>query len=214
VSEPPLVAALISTIPIVFDVARLSDRWTDRWPATPPVGPELRHTQPSRWIRFHNLPGSKRYADTDEELATVLARHNTVLGEMFKHLDENTLRDDALVFSCAWGDRLDRTRQPDLIAVDPEATFWRSDRWDQSEPDLPWTHLWVSSRPWSLGVIDPLLALVADSRTAGIIIAPPSLAWLYHPYDGGADVIAPSEAARDWLGTRHRDWRSTHHDGL
>ena len=57
-----------------------------------------------------------------------------------------------------------------------------------------------------------MLALVADDRTAGMIVASPSLAWLYHPYDGGGDVIAPSEAARDQLAAEHEDWLSDYHD--
>ncbi len=198
----------------MYDVAGLTELWTDRWPECPPIGDELRHSVPSRWVRFHSLPGSKRYAETDEERAAVLGRHNAILGELFAQLDEHAIADQVVVVTCAWGDHSDRTRQADLVAADPEATFWRSDRWDQSEPDLPWTHLWVSSRPWLLGALDPLLALVADDRTGGVIVAPPSLAWLYHPYDGGADVVAPSEGSRDWLATRHPDWLSAHPKGL
>ncbi|TQS31246.1 hypothetical protein FLW16_00640 [Microbispora sp. KK1-11] len=42
----------------------------------------------------------------------------------------------------------------------------------------------------------------------------PDLRWLYHPYDGGADVIAPTRTERDALKERHRDWLSAHPLGL
>jgi hypothetical protein len=59
-----------------------------------------------------------------------------------------------------------------------------------------------------------LLRLVADDRTAGVIITGPDLNWLYLPYDGGADVIAPTDVIRDDLWRRHQDWLSTHPTGM
>jgi hypothetical protein len=47
-----------------------------------------------------------------------------------------------------------------------------------------------------------------------VIIAPPDDDWLYHPYDGGADVIAASSDARDVLRTRFAAWLSSHPSGL
>ena len=38
-----------------------------------------------------------------------------------------------------------------------------------------WLHLYVSVSPWRDGELDPLLRLVADDETAGVIIAPPDL---------------------------------------
>ncbi len=39
-------------------------------------------------------------------------------------------------------------------------------------------------------------------------------AWLYHPYDGGADVIARSSLERDGLAARYGSWLSDHPQGL
>jgi hypothetical protein len=53
---------------------------------------------------------------------------------------------------------------------------------------------------------------VADG--AGLVgIADPELAWLYCPYDGGADVLLGSEAERDALKARHAAWLSTYPGG-
>lgn len=62
--------------------------------------------------------------------------------------------------------------------------------------------------------LDPLLRQVADDETGGVIIAPPDLRWLYHPYDGGADVIAPSTAERDALAKRFANFLSEQPLGL
>ena len=47
---------------------------------------------------------------------------------------------------------------------------------------------------------------MADDEIAYAIIAPLDLRWLYHPYDGGADVIASTVRDRDVLKDRHADW--------
>ena len=47
-----------------------------------------------------------------------------------------------------------------------------------------------------------------------MIVADPDLRWLYHPYDGDADVIAVTSAQRDALKLRHAEWLSTHPWGL
>jgi hypothetical protein len=61
-------------------------RWEEHWPDCPPIGYELR-CERDRWVRFHSLPESKRYPDTEDEWAIVLDRYNTVLDELFAGLD-------------------------------------------------------------------------------------------------------------------------------
>lgn len=77
-----------------------------------------------------------------------------------------------------------------------------------------WIHLYVSMSRWQDGELDLLLRLVADDETRGVIIAPPDLAWLYHPYDGGADVITRYKGERDALAARHTGWLPARPDGL
>jgi hypothetical protein len=47
-----------------------------------------------------------------------------------------------------------------------------------------------------------------------VLITDANLRWLFHPYDGGMDVIAPTTADRDALRDRHRDWLSKHPQGF
>ena len=193
------------------DVVGLTERWAAEWPTTPPIGYLLRLNVPDRWVRFHSLPESKRYPDSPEEMAVVLDRHNTLLSELVETECEGEGQ-ALLVITCAWGDRQDLARDPHLQAVDGLAAYWQSifdPKWREA-----WTHLWVSRSKWQAGCLDPLLELVAEDRTADVIVAPDSLAWLYHPYDGGADVIASSVAIRDRLSDEYREWLSTHPTGL
>ncbi|MFJ2033942.1 hypothetical protein [Streptosporangium sp. NPDC087985] len=55
---------------------------------------------------------------------------------------------------------------------------------------------------------------MADDEINGVLLGPPDLGWLYHPYDGGADVILSTRAERNGLKARHHTWLSDHPAGL
>jgi hypothetical protein len=76
------------------------------------------------------------------------------------------------------------------------------------------TQLYAEARPWQPGPIDILLRAVADDEISGVLLGPPNLGWLYHPYDGGADVILSTRAERNELKARHHTWLSDHPTGL
>jgi hypothetical protein len=182
--------------------------WERRWPGCRPIGHELRTSAHATWVRFHNLPDSRRYAEEDREYAELLVRQNTVIDELVAESRNAALQ----VITCAWsGDATPVPREIDLECCAPASSIY----WTSIEQDAgQWTHLYAGSLPWRIGVLDDLLRLVADDRTADVIIAGTDLAWLYHPYDGGADVIAASAAQRDRLKAAHRTWLSSHPRGL
>ncbi len=141
-----------------------------------------------RWVRFHTLPGSKRCPDTENEYGIILARHNSVLAELVTGRE-------VLVVTAGYSDA-GRPREPcrsaETVAVHPGAAYWTSVCIDDEPGDERWMHLYVSRLSWSHGCLDPLLRQVADDVVANVLIADVALRWLYHPYDGGMDVIPPS----------------------
>ena len=56
--------------------------WQRWYPNCEPIAHLIRREYPDRWVRFHSLPFSKRYAEEEAEYATVLERHNRILGEL------------------------------------------------------------------------------------------------------------------------------------
>lgn len=56
--------------------------WDANFSACAPIGSQLRVAFPERWVRFHYLPGSKRYADSEAEIATALLRYGAVLDDL------------------------------------------------------------------------------------------------------------------------------------
>ncbi|MBE1605420.1 DUF3885 domain-containing protein [Actinopolymorpha pittospori] len=75
-----------------------------------------------------------------------------------------------------------------------------------AEPHLLFAHAYVSRLAWQPGRLDDLLCRVAADEVDGVIIATPDLAFLYAPYDGGADILSATAARRDDLRDRYQRW--------
>lgn len=183
---------------------RLTDCWNAKWPNSEPLGYVLRGDFPERWVRFHSLPDSKRYAGTPEEAAEILRRHRTVLAEL--HGSDVS---ELVVVGADWG-------PPDIASGwsknhlnDP--WLWRVAQ-DTFDPEAGPVYCWVQS-----GVDDAALdaLLTAAANDAGrFLVADPGLNWLYCPYGGGVDVLLGDHLERDALRDRHSDWLSGRSDGL
>jgi hypothetical protein len=185
------------------------------WGDCRPIGHELRSCLHDRWVRFHSLPGSKRYAGSEDEYAVILDRHLTVLAELLAG-DGTGAEPELLVMTASWSDGpAPAPREAELAGVLPAAEHWMSILTDDSVPgEETWTHLWVSAVRFPGQDLSPLLRLVADYVTAGVIITTADMNWLYHPYDGGADVIAATAGQRDLFRRQHQGWLSARPSGL
>lgn len=191
------------------DPTAVDSAWDAHRGGTPPLGHLLRTGHPDCWVRFHSLPDSKRYADTEPEYAILLGRLHTIL-------DELSAPAELLVITCEWSDDPSPLRrQPDLEAAAP-GDHWRTVLEDETEEAefRTYTHLYVGTLANQPAALDPLLRMVSDFQTAGVVLAPADFRWLVHPYDGGVDVIAASLGERDALRARHTDWLSRHPGGM
>jgi hypothetical protein len=178
--------------------------WAANWPATPPVGHLLPDLLRDRWVRFHSLPESKRYPDTEEEYATILARHHELLARL-------GLNGRCFVLMMLFADEELPPPPADSVPL-PRAIHWRTvPPMHGEEMDMP---IYASELIHPSEEIDTMIRLVADDEICGLIVVPPDAEWLYHPYDGGVDVIAESPVARDALREHFRDWLSDHPRGL
>jgi hypothetical protein len=166
---------------------------------------------PDRWVRFHSLPGSKRYPEDDAEYAEVLARHNAILEELARPSAQVVL-----VTTGYSGSPVPSRSYPELVAFDPGGSPWRTSPRHRVEGfDEPsYWHLFASAWEWRPGAFDPLVRLVADDAVANVLIVASDCRWVLHPYDGGMDVIAESPAARQLLRAKYAAWLSARADGL
>ena len=196
------------TATAALDGPRLTQAWADRWPGTRPIAHQLPRGE--RWIRFHSLPGSRRYADSDADYTELLARHTTVLRDL-----AGDPAGPVLVITCSWSaGPTPPPRSAPVTRACPDAEHWQSiPTSDPGDPDT-WTHVHVTRTTLDdPGLID-LLLLAADDATSDVIIAAEDLTWLYHPYDGGADVHTSRPGRREVLRDRYRRWLPTNPAGL
>ncbi|MFI5297683.1 MAG: hypothetical protein ACHREM_06245 [Polyangiales bacterium] len=182
--------------------------WDTWFPNCEPVGHHLRVAFPDRWVRFHSLPGSKRYADNDAERATILERHNRVLGDLVGQGEDVAL----LTTGYAKTQSPPVRSYPELSDLDPDARPWRTVVYDDDQAS-DW-HIVASTRRWTPGAFDRLVTLVADDKIANVMIVALDGRWLLHPYDGGMDVILRTTEERDALKARHPEWLSARPDGM
>ena len=90
--------------------------------------------------------------------------------------------------------------------------FWRTvDNADYlAEP----AEISVESLAFPSTTLHNVFRAVADEDAAEVTLGPDDLDWLYHPYDGGADVIARSPADRNRLRRKFEGWLPTEPTGL
>ncbi|WP_460708427.1 DUF3885 domain-containing protein [Myceligenerans halotolerans] len=187
--------------------AWLTEAWGRAFPDST-ASWSLRGLPDERWVRFHSLPESKRYADSEEEYQILLGRHHQILAEL-RGDDES----DIVAVRREWfdGGRFSAPKRFRRIAA--TWPLWRT--FADADPDsdgTPWYAFarWVPPTPAAL---DPLLRRVADDidRT---LFTNATVDWIYAPYDGGADVIARTAEERDALEAKYADWLSAHPSGM
>jgi hypothetical protein len=188
------------------------NRWQQQFPGCEPVAHRLKEAFPDRWVRFHSLPESKRYPEDESEYATVLYRHNCILGELIGP------ERGVILLTTGYSDSTEPVRpQPEPLPSDPDAVLWRSVPLHELDGDFAepnYWHVFASVREWRPGLFDQVVRSVADDVMANVMVVDPNCQWLLHPYDGGMDVIAESSTARNHLKSRHADWLSPYTSGL
>ncbi len=191
-------------------VEDLDNFWNRELPDVLPVAHELKRVYPERWVRFHSLPDSKRYAETLVEQTLILERHNTVLNDL------NVSGHSLYLVTSQWSDSATfLSDRGELTTLDPHAVFWKSvPVQGMAQDDAPvFLQLLVSEWNWLEGIFNTILTMVANDELANVMMVNVENNWVYHPYDGGADVLLASTKERDILRERYKLWLSTHPSG-
>jgi hypothetical protein len=147
-------------------VEALSAAWDDGWSETPPLAFLLRSAYPDRWVRFHSLPASKRYAETEAERAEILSRHHAVL---------DALGPSSRLFVISTRFASDH---PNSVRI-TDGLLWRTIEASEYFEEL--AQVYVTSIAYPSIEFDDVLRAAADWQLANVIIGPPALQWLYHP---------------------------------
>jgi hypothetical protein len=186
--------------------------WRTAYPGCLPIGYQLRERFPERWFRIHSLPESKRYAETPEEHREVLHRHNRLLGELLGP------GGPYLLVTTGYSETPSPVggHEARIASVAGSAVpFLTVDMSEPDEEDPPtFRHFFMSEHVWRDGSMDALLELVASDTVANVLFVSPRQQRVYHPYDGGGDVLLPSPTERDTMRARYTEWLPGNPAGL
>ena len=182
--------------------------WRAAFGHLPPLGYELRCPElADRSVRFHALPGSKRYATTPEETAQILERARALgtaaLGKG---------RPCWLVISRSVYDPSDAAGSESAIGryrLTP-AMKW-SDPNDPPEDRARLT-FYAGEVVWKPGAFTDVLTEIAEDRERALF-ADLETGSVFAPYDGGFDLFLPDSRSAGKLRIKHADWLSTRPDG-
>jgi len=177
--------------------------WTNEYPASPPLGFELRPRYSERWFRIHSLPLSKRYPQNDAERLEVLRRHNAVLDKLLR------LTDDFVLLSTGYSDESTPVL-PKLLQTDPP--FRQESRYAFTvKLDLgsPYWHFFISNQKWQSGYLDGVLTRIATDDIADVLVIGQKQKFVYAPYDGGADIFVRDSQTRTGLRALFSSWLPT-----
>jgi len=187
----------------------ITQYWQQAFDAVTPKAYNLKHVFKNRWVRFHSLPQSKRYPDNEAEYAEVLRRHNLVLQELWG----NTCR-LWVVLSEYSEAQLPSNPDSKLARLFPASMPWCYFEQHTEGDDGAWyCHLHVTELTYSGTELNSLFRLVANDEVDNIMLINPATGIVFHPYDGGADVVLASTKQRDQLKEKYQLWLSDHPDG-
>lgn len=186
----------------------LNDAWSQAVGDELPVAHDFKWKLADRWLRIHTLRDSKRYPETEAEYLEVLRRHNQVL-------DSEVGCGSTFYLVVPGGDQIREPVGPANIDLEGlSLKFWRTEKEEIDETETFYEHYFFSESSWESGSLDPILRKVVDEEIYGVILFCPSQKILYHPYDGGSDLIFETAVERDAASIRYADWLSSRTDGL
>jgi len=170
-----------------------------------PVGFRLREADTPNWLRFHSLPLSKRYADTDAERKLLLARHNELAGEVLG-------ADEACWLVQVY---FEPENDPNIIDIArrDHGLPWAFKFFTDDDAEEEW-QVAAGETSWAVGKFDDLIWAIANEQSASTLWMSASTGSIFAPYDGGIDLFLPNPKAVCDLRARHQDWISAHPDGL
>lgn len=191
-------------------IEELTKFWGAEFEDFVPEAYNLKHKFRNRWVRFHSLPESKRYPENEYEYLEVLRRHNVLLQKLCGN--ESRLFVVVPEYSEESAPAQPETKLQELFSTGKH--WWTLHQHEADANYESYWHLHASEVKFTGDELDSLFRMVANDEVGNVLIVCPGTRIVYHPYDGGADVVLASTQERDRLKEQLREWLSSHPDGL
>ena len=85
---------------------------------------------------------------------------------------------------------------------------------DEFNDESYYWHAYFDEGIWKEKSLNDLFRLVIDEKSANVMLLSPEKNFVYHPYDGVADIIFKDSILRDKYKEKYRHWLSNHPKGL
>jgi hypothetical protein len=167
--------------------------WRRHYGDAPPLSFALRDAGIEHWLRFHALPESKRYPETDAEREMILERAN-ILGRAV--LGEN---------GPCWLVQAGDWQKAAMATWDCNGAY------HYDEFDWP---VFAQRTTFRTGAFNALLLEIAEEVALRTLWMSESNGNVFAPYDGGFDLFLKSAEEVRFLKARLAAWLSDHPDGL
>jgi len=168
-----------------------------------PDASTLKYLLKDRWIRFHSLPESKRYAAHESERSIILYRHNIILDELWKNGSE------IIIINTKWSESKKADEKLKTLG-----NYWESTIVDPKDAESPWRHMYYKKTNWSVGKLDNKILQTANDEISNFMVINMESKSLYHPYDGGMDLIISDKSILEHMKYKFIEFLSEHPEGL
>ncbi|MCP4180267.1 MAG: hypothetical protein GY756_21095 [bacterium] len=174
--------------------------WKSISPKIPPVAYLLKHIYPEKWIRIHSLPNSKRYPECKSEIATMNHRNISLIKYLSGKHDKLYIfgskypKNDLARKSFKYLKRL--TKKLSLFNFPPVT--------ECDGYEIP--KLEIYSGLFHTSKLKKLLKYTSVELLSNITIANFDSNFLYHPYDGGFDLIINDNEIIGDIKLKFGDW--------
>ena len=71
-------------------------------------------------------------------------------------------------------------------------------------------HIYFDTKIWKEDSVNELFRLVANDEVPNVMFFSVEKQIVYHPYDGGSDIIFDNSQLRDFYKEKYKDWLSKH----
>lgn len=165
------------------------EAWSHFHPGHLPIGYRLREGGAANWVRFHSLPGSKRYPDTDAERRTILERQGVLASEVLK-------TDPCWLVQTQWitppgtkdvADVDDPFAATRLYGLKPAFQFT-----DGEDEDSSSWRVYAAPIRWIENAFDELLMSIAEHKAAPTLWMSEANGGIVAPYEGELIYFSPT----------------------
>ncbi len=184
--------------------------WRSEFGNVAPVGYVLRRYLHSNWTRFHALPESKRYPESQDEVSELLRRHSQVASELFStgemiYVFQSRHSDSRRKLGAKHAIAGSQLREASaMLSANPGAVA-------REEAEILVTRALATK--WKPDFFDRLVSEIASEQEFLVALAAPSSRNVYCPYDGGMDIFSFS-VNPSHLEKRFPAWMSDRPDKL